>query len=97
MTRFKRPSKLRFMWPLPYGAAALFFLWAVDTVQSVICSMGPLQPVACPQLSLPEWLLWAPWLVALWALLVSAHRYWRDFYCGDYYLDYDDPHWRDRW
>lgn len=49
----------------------------------------------CPAI-LPEWFGFAVVATVLLSAAASARRYWLDFHKGEYYLDLEDPDWRNR-
>lgn len=92
--RHRRPSQLRFLAPLRWAVLATVLVWAMSSVQGVVCGLMP-RGAACPVV-LPDWMGIALLATIFLSLAASAHRYWLDFHKGEYYLDCEDPHWRDR-
>ncbi|MFT3821833.1 MAG: hypothetical protein QM750_30140 [Rubrivivax sp.] len=92
--RSRRPSQLRFLAPLRWAALALVVTWAVGGIQDVVCGLMP-KGAQCPAI-LPEWFGFAVVATVLLSAAASAHRYWLDFHKGEYYLDLEDPDWRNR-
>lgn len=92
--RARRPSQYRFLAPLRWGALAFAFAFAVGGIQDVICGLMP-KGTQCPAI-LPEWMGFAVVATILLSVAASAQRYWLDFRRGEYYLDCEDPRWRDR-
>jgi hypothetical protein len=85
---------MRFLSHLGMSACALAFLLAMGTVERVACGLQPAGAI-CSYV-LPEWFEFGLWAAVVLGFALSARRYWLDFYRGEYYLDLEDPHWRDR-
>lgn len=92
--RSRRPSQYRFLAPLRWAALAFAFAYAIGGIQTVVCGLMP-KGAQCPAI-LPDWMGFAVVATILLSAAASAHRYWLDFQRGEYYLDLEDPHWRDR-
>ncbi len=90
----RHPYQMRFLLPLSWAVLALTLDWAIHAIQLAVCGMLP-TGARCPAV-FPTWLGLALLLTVPLAFAACAYRYWRDFILGEYYLDLEDPHWRDR-
>ena len=90
----RRPHQLRFLLPLRWAILTLTLAWALDGIQSAVCSLQ--QTGGRCAAVVPGWMAVAVAVAIALSVAASAYRYWLDFFQGEYYLDLVDPHWRDR-